>query len=70
MTFTNLPSTIAAMEAEEIGVEHLLRDVKDTTTSNLSSSVQERLAALKALHTRFDFYFYYVIIKKEKKNIN
>ena len=28
-TFAHVPSEIGAYEAEEIGVEHLLRDVKD-----------------------------------------
>jgi len=28
-TFHHLPTTIGAEEAEEIGVEHLLRDIKD-----------------------------------------
>ena len=30
-TFYHIPSEIGALEAEEVGVEHLLRDIKDTT---------------------------------------
>lgn len=30
-TFDHVPSEIGAEEAEEVGVEHLLRDIKDTT---------------------------------------
>lgn len=52
MTFTNLVSTIGAVEAEEIGVEHLLRDVKDTTVSDLAKNVNDRLTALNALKVR------------------
>ena len=52
LTFAHVPSEIGAIEAEEIGVEHLLRDVKDTTVSDLHSSVTARLHALKALRTR------------------
>ncbi|KAL9657404.1 hypothetical protein ABK040_014392 [Willaertia magna] len=52
LTFTHLPSEIGALEAEEIGVEHLLRDVKDTTISDLASSVSNRMTSLKALRTR------------------
>ena len=51
MTFKHLESEIGALEAEEIGVEHLLRDVKDATVSSLSSSVENRMGGLKALKT-------------------
>ncbi|PWA62739.1 26S proteasome non-ATPase regulatory subunit 7 [Artemisia annua] len=37
--FVHVPSEIAAHEVEEIGVEHLLRDVKDTTISTLATEV-------------------------------
>ncbi|BAF16066.1 Os04g0661900, partial [Oryza sativa Japonica Group] len=43
---------IAAHEVEEIGVEHLLRDVKDTTISTLATEVTSKLAALKGLDAR------------------
>ncbi|XP_022747449.1 26S proteasome non-ATPase regulatory subunit 7 homolog A-like isoform X3 [Durio zibethinus] len=35
--FVHVPSEIAAHEVEEIGVEHLLRDVKDATISTLAT---------------------------------
>ena len=38
--FVNLPTEVGATEAEEIGVEHLLRDVKDASISTLSSEVR------------------------------
>ncbi|GKD96215.1 26S proteasome non-ATPase regulatory subunit 7, partial [Tanacetum coccineum] len=37
--FVHVSSEIAAHEVEEIGVEHLLRDVKDTTISTLATGV-------------------------------
>nr|GEV54708.1 26S proteasome non-ATPase regulatory subunit 7 homolog A [Tanacetum cinerariifolium] len=37
--FVHVSSEIAAHEVEEIGVEHLLRDVKDTTISTLATEV-------------------------------
>lgn len=37
--FLHLPSTVGAFEAEEIGMEHLLRDVKDATISTLHTRV-------------------------------
>ncbi|KAI9445907.1 JAB1/Mov34/MPN/PAD-1 ubiquitin protease-domain-containing protein [Lactarius indigo] len=44
-TFLHAPSAIEAEEAEEIGVEHLLRDIKDSTTTTLATRVSEQLAA-------------------------
>lgn len=37
--FVHLPTTVSQTEAEEIGVEHLLRDVKDATISTLSTDI-------------------------------
>merc|ERR1712018_704273 len=38
-TFEHVPSEIGAEEAEEVGVEHLLRDIKDTTVGTLSQKI-------------------------------
>jgi len=51
-TFLHLPSAIEAEEAEEIGVEHLLRDIKDSTTTTLGTRVAEQLASLQGLQSR------------------
>lgn len=37
--FVHLETTVKATEVEEIGVEHLLKDVKDATISSLSTEV-------------------------------
>ncbi|GAU36365.1 hypothetical protein TSUD_212810 [Trifolium subterraneum] len=50
--FVHVQSEIAAHEVEEIGVEHLLRDVKDTTISTLATEVSGKLTALKGLDAR------------------
>ncbi|KAJ1426389.1 Rpn11/EIF3F, C-terminal [Sesbania bispinosa] len=50
--FVHVQSEIAAHEVEEIGVEHLLRDVKDTTISTLATEVSAKLTALKGLDAR------------------
>ncbi|GJS57121.1 26S proteasome non-ATPase regulatory subunit 7 homolog A [Tanacetum coccineum] len=50
--FVHVSSEIAAHEVEEIGVEHLLRDVKDTTISTLATEVSGKLEALKGLDAR------------------
>jgi 26S proteasome regulatory subunit N8 len=47
-----VPSAIEAEEAEEIGVEHLLRDIKDSTTTTLATRVSEQLASLRGLKAR------------------
>ena len=52
MVFMNLPTEVGSTEAEEIGVEHLLRDVKDATVSNLSSQLGEMMTGLKGLRMR------------------
>ncbi len=51
-TFEHLPSEINATDAEEVGVGHLLRDIKDSTVSSLSGEIGAKLAALKSLHSR------------------
>lgn len=51
-TFVHVPSAIEGEEAEEIGVEHLLRDIKDSTTTTLATRVAEQLASLRGLQSR------------------
>ncbi|WWC64368.1 uncharacterized protein I303_106978 [Kwoniella dejecticola CBS 10117] len=60
-TFTHVPTSIEAEEAEEIGVEHLLRDISSSssapsssllTTQSLSTKVTAQLQSLKGLHSR------------------
>ncbi|KAI9595340.1 proteasome regulatory subunit 12 [Syncephalis fuscata] len=52
-TFLHIPSSIEAEEAEEIGVEHLLRDIKDdTAVSTLSTRLTNQLDSLRGLRER------------------
>ena len=61
-TFLHIPSQIVAEESEEIGVEHLLRDVRPTNASNanisllggetLTTRVGSMLSALRGLTNR------------------
>ncbi|CAD5209958.1 unnamed protein product [Bursaphelenchus xylophilus] len=48
-TFEHIPSEIGAEEAEEVGVEHLLRDIKDQTAGTLSQRVTDQLMGLRGL---------------------
>lgn len=51
-TFEHVPSEIGAEEAEEVGVEHLLRDIKDTTVGSLSQRITNQLLGLRGLHSQ------------------
>lgn len=51
-TFEHVPSEIGAEEAEEVGVEHLLRDIKDTTIGSLSQKITNQLMGLKGLNAQ------------------
>jgi 26S proteasome regulatory subunit N8 len=59
-TFVHVPSSIEAEEAEEIGVEHLLRDIKSLSLSSstsglsLSSRVSSQLTSLAGLSSRLN----------------
>jgi len=52
--FHHIPSIIGAMEAEEVGVEHLLRDIKDTNISTLATRINDKILALKGLISRLE----------------
>jgi len=41
--FVHIPSSIGASEAEEVGVEHLLRDIKDASQGQLSKQVGDKI---------------------------
>merc|ERR1712087_272494 len=51
-TFMHVQSTVGAFEAEEVGVEHLLRDIKNASASTLAVRVGDKIAALKGLALR------------------
>ena len=53
-TFKHIPSSIGALEAEEIGVEHLLRDIRNTNTTTLTRQVGSKLLALKQLVNKIE----------------
>merc|ERR1711879_850687 len=51
-TFFHVPSSVGAFEAEEVGVEHLLRDIKNASASTLAVRVGDKISALKGLSMR------------------
>jgi len=53
-TFEHVPSEIGAEEAEEVGVEHLLRDIKDQTAGTLSQRIANQLNGLRGLEDQLN----------------
>lgn len=51
-TFIHVPSLIEAEEAEEIGVEHLLRDIRDQAAGNLAVRATQSYQSLLGLHQK------------------
>ncbi|EGR34795.1 26S proteasome protein, macropain, putative [Ichthyophthirius multifiliis] len=47
--FVHLASTVEAFEPEEIGVEHLLREIRDISVNSLTNQVNDKIQALKGM---------------------
>ena len=71
-TFMHVPTTIEAEESEEIGVEHLLRDIRDTTAmDSLTARVAQQLASLYGLHRRLmDIRDYLMAVTRGEMPVN
>ena len=52
MSFAHIPSAVGALEAEEVGVEHLLRDINDPTVSTVANQIKSKVGALTTLVTK------------------
>lgn len=66
-TFKHISSEVGAYEAEEVGVEHLLRDINDPSLSSLSEQVRHKIQSLKGLKERLDQMKDYLTLVIEKK---
>lgn len=53
-TFVHIPSEVGAYEAEEVGVEHLLRDIRGMNESSLTDQVHNKLTSLKGMKKRME----------------
>lgn len=51
-SFTNVPTIVDFLEVEEIGVEHLLRDIKDVDMSEIGTTLTNSVHGLAALEHR------------------
>jgi 26S proteasome regulatory subunit N8 len=50
--FRNVPTVLASIEPEEIGIEHLLRELTDSTVTTLSTQIAGRKEAVEQLDTK------------------
>lgn len=66
-TFLHLPCSIEAEEAEEIGVEHLLRDIRDQAAGGLSIRLTNQLKSLQGLQKKLNDIVSYLnkVVNKE-----
>lgn len=70
-TFKFIDSKVEAYEAEEVGVEHLLRDINDPTVSTLASRVNHKLSGLGELKSKLEeMHSYLVAVEKEELPLN
>jgi 26S proteasome regulatory subunit N8 len=47
--FVHIACEVGAYEAEEVGVEHLLRDINDPSVSSTAADIRQKLVGLKGL---------------------
>jgi 26S proteasome regulatory subunit N8 len=52
--FAHIPSTVRAFEPEEIGVEQLLRELKEVSMTTLTADVNQKVSSLRALINKLD----------------
>lgn len=50
--FRNIPCSVSAYEAEEVGVEHLVREIKDLNMDSLQSKMASKVNSLVALQSK------------------
>jgi len=58
--FAHVDTSIVASEAEEVGVEHLLRDVQNPALSTLTTEVGHKIAGLNGLRSRLQMVHKYL----------
>ena len=48
-TFKHVPSLVEAFESEEVGVEHLMRDVQNRSLDSLEENINKKVLSLRGL---------------------
>ena len=67
-TFEHVASDIDAEEAEEVGVEHLLRDIRGLgDEGTLGHRIQTQLASVKGLYEKLEEVYQYIDLVAAKK---
>lgn len=65
--FVHVPCTVGAFEAEEVGVEHLLRDIKNASISTLATRISDTLNSCKILISKLkEIMSYFDLILQER----
>ncbi|KAL4630263.1 26S proteasome non-ATPase regulatory subunit 7-like [Arapaima gigas] len=59
-TFEHMRCIIGAEEAEEVGVEHLLRNIRDRSVGTVSRSIAGKALGLQELHSRIVYMMSYL----------
>ncbi|KAI0981626.1 hypothetical protein GJ496_001999 [Pomphorhynchus laevis] len=59
-TFDHVPAIIEAEEAEDVGVEHLLRDINTDSCGTLSQKVMNQVHAVRGFHQSLNLMVLYV----------
>lgn len=50
--FVNIPCKVSVYEAEEVGVEHLLREIKNLDINSLENKIKDKVASLTTLQNK------------------
>ena len=66
-SFFHIESSVEAYEPEEIGVEHLLREIKDIALNSIESNIHSKVQALKGLSGKIESIRNYLAKVREGK---
>eukprot|EP01029_Cantina_marsupialis_P014432 TRINITY_DN3186_c0_g1_i1.p1 TRINITY_DN3186_c0_g1~~TRINITY_DN3186_c0_g1_i1.p1 ORF type:complete len:360 (-),score=88.94 TRINITY_DN3186_c0_g1_i1:168-1160(-) len=70
-TLKHVSSEIGAEEVEEVGVEHLLRDINDVTVGTLGERIRRKMYALRGFHSRIkEIHSYLSNVAEGKAEVN
>ena len=58
--FKSVPCSVSAYEAEEVGVEHLLREIKDLDMDSLKNKLSLKISSLSTLQSKIEVLIKYI----------
>jgi len=69
--FVHIKAVIGAQEAEEVGVEHLLREINDPSISSLANQIKHKMRGLVGLQEKLEeIHTYLLNVTQEKMPVN